>query len=470
MPTTETILTADTQYGEISYFGFDAPIGDALRLYGGWATSEIQFLRQFIVLGDTVVDGGANIGTHTMAFADACGPEGCVVAIEASPEVSTLLQKNVEKNALKQVKVVSAAVGAAAGICVVDRVNPGRPQNTGIIQPLPINGNDGSGLRTPMITLDSLDLQRLSLLKLDIEGGEMAALQGGLETVKKLRPIIMIEVLNLSSSLPIMTMLTSLEYKPFFCSFPAFDPENYRGATENIFGVARECGLLFVPDLSTVPVSTPGAYVAAIANVDELARLIAEMPRYGDLTDHDRVSTIVVQERNQAQKALAAATTANQEENHASMEEIHHIWHSLDKMKATWEDTVEKENESISEARADIEHLRTAFDQVRGDVGKTHKYLQDSRTELDKFRKEISESREEIDVTIAQLKAEITSLRASLFDRYESRGQFALKIESLDDRFINITNEISALKSRNGRNIFKKIARWIKRNMSTERK
>jgi FkbM family methyltransferase len=443
MPTAETILVADTEYGEISYFGFDAPIGDALRLYGGWATTEIRFLRQFIAPGDTVVDGGANVGTHTMGFADACGPKGSVVAIEASPEIAALLKRNVERNELHQVRVISAAVGAMAGACIVDRVDPGKPQNTGMLQPVPIDALDGRGLRTPMITLDSLNLQQLSLLKLDIEGGEMAALQGGLETVKRLRPIIMIELLSLSASLPIMNMLIDLEYKPFFCSFAAFDSSNYRGETENIFGVARECGLLFVPDASLVPISTAGSYISAVTNVDELARLITEMPRYGDRTDHDRISRLVAEERDRAEAALARIPSTGAEVEPASMEEIRHIWRSLEELKAKWEQVADNANTSLSELRADFDTApRTNF----------------------------GETRAEIDLAIAQVKAEVTAIRASLLDSGESRGKTVLALEAMNCQIASMTADIAELKAWSLRSIIRTFTRSIARSVGLERK
>lgn len=76
---------AQTPYGRIEFLPFDGPIGDSLALYGEWAGREIGFLQAFVPQGATVVDGGANIGTHTLAFARFCGSGGSVIAVEASP-------------------------------------------------------------------------------------------------------------------------------------------------------------------------------------------------------------------------------------------------------------------------------------------------------------------------------------------------------------------------------------------------
>ena len=45
----------------------------------------------------------------------------------------------------------------------------------------------------PMLTIDSLNLRRLDVLQLDVEGHEMAALKGGVETIKKFKPAIQLE-------------------------------------------------------------------------------------------------------------------------------------------------------------------------------------------------------------------------------------------------------------------------------------
>src|SRR5665647_2892297 len=64
------------KHGLFMYNRNDAFVGRGLDLYGEWCDFEIQLLRQFIRLGDTGVDAGATIGTHTVAFANLVGPGG----------------------------------------------------------------------------------------------------------------------------------------------------------------------------------------------------------------------------------------------------------------------------------------------------------------------------------------------------------------------------------------------------------
>ena len=46
----------------------------------------------------------------------------------------------------------------------------------------------------PLFTIDSLSLNALALMKVDVQGAELLTLRGGKNTVEKFRPIIAIEV------------------------------------------------------------------------------------------------------------------------------------------------------------------------------------------------------------------------------------------------------------------------------------
>ena len=93
----------------------DAFIGRSLDLYGEWCDDELHILGQILKPGDVVVDAGANIGTHTVAFAQAVGPNGLVVAFEPQRLVHQSLCGNIALNGLTNVTTLLAAVGAARG-------------------------------------------------------------------------------------------------------------------------------------------------------------------------------------------------------------------------------------------------------------------------------------------------------------------------------------------------------------------
>ena len=71
-----------TRYGEMIVPAMDTYIGRSLIEYGEWTNGDIALLEQIIRPGMTVVDVGANIGSHTLAFSKAVGKHGRVLALE----------------------------------------------------------------------------------------------------------------------------------------------------------------------------------------------------------------------------------------------------------------------------------------------------------------------------------------------------------------------------------------------------
>ena len=56
----------DARHGRFVYNTNDEYVGRCLAVYGEWSESEISLFRQIVREGDTVIEAGANIGTHTV--------------------------------------------------------------------------------------------------------------------------------------------------------------------------------------------------------------------------------------------------------------------------------------------------------------------------------------------------------------------------------------------------------------------
>lgn len=130
------------------------------------------------------VDAGAHIGTWSTVMARQFQR---VVAFEPSPDTFACLEWNLTHAGLTHVERHHAALGAAPGSVSMhlDALNEARA-NTGARFAKP--GGD-----IPVITLDSLALQEVGFLKLDIEGSELFALQGATDTLLRCRPIVLFE-------------------------------------------------------------------------------------------------------------------------------------------------------------------------------------------------------------------------------------------------------------------------------------
>ena len=64
------------KHGPMMFFAGDTHIGRSLDLYGELSEPEIELFRRYLRPGMVAVDVGANIGTHTVCFAQSVGPSG----------------------------------------------------------------------------------------------------------------------------------------------------------------------------------------------------------------------------------------------------------------------------------------------------------------------------------------------------------------------------------------------------------
>lgn len=132
--------------------------------------------------GDIFVDCGAHVGYYTLRGASLVGGKGLVVAIEPVPATAARLRSNVALNGLANVRVVETAV-SRPGVSSGAMAAPIRIHGMASLKPieavsfrLPIRSLG----RVPASTLDVLcaDLPHVRVLKLDVEGSELDALEG----------------------------------------------------------------------------------------------------------------------------------------------------------------------------------------------------------------------------------------------------------------------------------------------------
>jgi len=127
--------------------------------------------------GETIVDVGAGTGTDIPTFSKAVGPRGRVLAIEAHPGTFLALRKTCEYNQLKNVTCVHAAVIDRPGTVFIE---DSAAHETNRVEGQP--GLAGFRIPVPASTVDALcalhGIDRIDLLKMNIEGAERLAIGG----------------------------------------------------------------------------------------------------------------------------------------------------------------------------------------------------------------------------------------------------------------------------------------------------
>jgi FkbM family methyltransferase len=176
------------------YADLGTPLGLELYRYGVHHP-DIELTKLLLSPGDVFVDGGANVGLYALAAATKVGPNGKVVAFEPAREVRLLLIQNLALNRLVQVQVIPFALSSAPGEAAFRTF---QIAGTGLSHLAPSDDEAGTVESVMLTTLDAVlgptDRQRLTLLKLDLEGAEHAALRGATEILRDVRPHIIIEL------------------------------------------------------------------------------------------------------------------------------------------------------------------------------------------------------------------------------------------------------------------------------------
>jgi FkbM family methyltransferase len=152
---------------------------------GEWEGEIHQALRQFVGSGDVVLDVGGHVGYSSLHFADWVGGQGEVFVFEPIPANAARIEANLELNGLRdRVEIIQSAVSDSAG--EVEFVESSS-LNTGM-------GAISVGRGTRRVKTIALDnwleqrnIDRVALLKLDIEGAEILALKGLLRTLASQR-------------------------------------------------------------------------------------------------------------------------------------------------------------------------------------------------------------------------------------------------------------------------------------------
>lgn len=192
MPTSNPTRTLQTLLGHsITVFEGDY-IGRKIARQGLYEKENLEFLRGILerMKHAVVLDVGANIGNHTLAFATWARE---VHAFEPLPETFALLRRNVETNGLHNVHLHPFALSDSNGRSILYRDLKG---NIGASS---FDRREGGGEEIPVEkrvgdeVVGELGLERLDLVKIDVEAHEVFVLQGLAATLDKFRPYIVME-------------------------------------------------------------------------------------------------------------------------------------------------------------------------------------------------------------------------------------------------------------------------------------
>jgi len=174
------------------YVMADDYIGRMIRDDKTYEKHVTRVVRCVLKEGGTFLDLGANIGYYTMLASSIVKPTGKVIAFEPNPQNLQLIYASMLESKTGNVTVYPYAVSDAAGILRFTTVG----SNGGVVtdQTVRMSGSPYN-LLVPAVKLDDVlkDLNRLDLVKIDIEAHESAAIKGMVGLIREFKPKIITE-------------------------------------------------------------------------------------------------------------------------------------------------------------------------------------------------------------------------------------------------------------------------------------
>jgi FkbM family methyltransferase len=176
-------------------------IARIVRVTGGFEDAEIDIaaaLYAALYPGRCIVDVGANVGLHSLAWARLAP----VVALEPAPDTYARLEANVAGNGLQdRIRTLRIAAGDTVGeaeFFVAADSGFSSLKDTGCA---PIRER----IQVPCTTLDALSAELplpVGLLKIDVEGLERTVIAGAAELLRRDRPVLFVEIFGGAGSNP----------------------------------------------------------------------------------------------------------------------------------------------------------------------------------------------------------------------------------------------------------------------------
>jgi FkbM family methyltransferase len=239
-----------TRYGVT----FECDMADKVEreiYWTGFNPRDVRILNRLITPGMVVLDAGANIGYFSLLCAKWLHDSGQVYSFEPFPQSAEKLRKNQRLNPkfAPRIELHQIALSNFIGAASMDEPEK---DNAGC-------NHLALGLKGP-IAVTTLDawveykkISRVDLIKVDIEGAELAFLDGAVDSIKRFRPILMIEVNEStlvrfgSTSVDLLGRIKQLGYSVFEADRFGF----------NLIPLPRIPGMGEEPNVYAFPVTEP---------------------------------------------------------------------------------------------------------------------------------------------------------------------------------------------------------------------
>lgn len=176
--------------GGLIYLNLHESAAMVQRAMSAYEPAKHALIRRHLRPGMTFIDVGANKGDFTLLAARLAGNSGTVISIEPAPENHSVLQRSIELNDYTNIRVLQVALSDRDGTA---NLQIGSTSGSHTLSP------EFTGLRTvavPTRTLDGVvaeqQLGSVDMIKIDVQGLELAVLRGASQTLRANPGIILL--------------------------------------------------------------------------------------------------------------------------------------------------------------------------------------------------------------------------------------------------------------------------------------
>jgi len=170
-------------------------ISNVIKEHKVWESYMHPIFEKYVNKSSIVIECGCHIGTHSIPLASLCKT---FYGFEPLPDTYDVLIKNVELNNINNAFIYKKGVADKEGSTEYLWISGNNPGSSGLNnnpmgKPVWINPTD-KNIVVDLTTIDLLQLDKLDFMKIDVEGYETLVIEGAINTIKKCRPVIIIEV------------------------------------------------------------------------------------------------------------------------------------------------------------------------------------------------------------------------------------------------------------------------------------
>jgi FkbM family methyltransferase len=201
-PITDMCSLTHGKHGTYITLTTDTVIGASIVDTGVWAERDMEVFRTIVRPGMTVLDIGANIGHHTVAYSKIVGPNGRVIAFEPQRLIYQILNGNIAINGCQNTEAIRSCVGETLGFVNMFPISYSDRTNFGALGVAPDSHGSASvsGEQCRVAPLDTLlgelvsPISRCDFIKIDVQSFELFVLRGALKTLNLFKPTLFLEI------------------------------------------------------------------------------------------------------------------------------------------------------------------------------------------------------------------------------------------------------------------------------------